>query len=666
MVQSTIELYCALNYALNPRSRRLRPARQTACMAVLACMYAGKQERTVLVANRDIQENVPPLRRLTLRCTMPVLLLAPVVTVALVSPSMAFAVEGDEPPAGTGLDSGAPALCEDVAEADASDPSGSYIVTVSEEVSIDEASTVGEQQGEVYSGFIADDIQTAIVPESDNIQTENIIEQEQPNVDSEPPGTESTDLKTNESTKTGLESPKSVDSKGETAVLSSQNEGIEPASEDDGGVTYYDSHEADIVYTSGEGGSIAYSGDSSNEGTSSLTDHFADSLSGSAKSVVALPEQGFHFVRWEDESTGATLSTTVTFTPVRPESGWPKAWRIKAVFAKNLYVIILDPNGGTAGGGGGSSGPVRIQVELGANQHLPLNGSNEVYFTKTGCAFTGWNVVPNPSASGSTGSYLITDGQTLDETIETHLKKLGRLVVDWSNENVPTVTLYAQWLAGLATITYKASDNGAIALTGAESASDESLAKETLDSRTGVHLDDSTNVGPKGAVASASDRHHFDSWEISGSPNSLTEDETGDADLSSSVVTRVSQYAEYAGSAVKYHSVTFTANFEPNTYRFTYEANGGTGSIDDLSLSYGSSSTAASSGVSRSGYTLTGWNTAVDGGGLSLALGATLNAQSIDSLIDAGLLDDADNASTTLYAQWKYVGDPTPEPEPEP
>lgn len=86
-----------------------------------------------------------------------------------------------------------------------------------------------------------------------------------------------------------------------------------------------------------------------------------------------------------------------------------------------------------------------------------------------------------------------------------------------------------------------------------------------------------------------------------------------------------------AGTA-KLHFVDVTwTPLIPHT--LTYEANGGTGTIAPQT---GVSVTAASTGITRVGYNLAGWNTAADGSGTAYALGATVVM----------------TADMTLYAVW--------------
>ena len=72
-----------------------------------------------------------------------------------------------------------------------------------------------------------------------------------------------------------------------------------------------------------------------------------------------------------------------------------------------------------------------------------------------------------------------------------------------------------------------------------------------------------------------------------------------------------------------------------NIYTVTYNANGGSGDNQTVTLPNGVSQTVLANPFTRSGYSFNGWNTAADGTGDSYAAGAAIPAD------------------TTLYAQWK-------------
>lgn len=82
----------------------------------------------------------------------------------------------------------------------------------------------------------------------------------------------------------------------------------------------------------------------------------------------------------------------------------------------------------------------------------------------------------------------------------------------------------------------------------------------------------------------------------------------------------------------------------------TYDANGGAGSCVGADVPSGESDTvlsAAEAGISRAGYSFTGWNTNADGSGIACVSG--------DSLV----LND----NITLYAQWTVVATKEQTPE---
>jgi len=86
--------------------------------------------------------------------------------------------------------------------------------------------------------------------------------------------------------------------------------------------------------------------------------------------------------------------------------------------------------------------------------------------------------------------------------------------------------------------------------------------------------------------------------------------------------------------------ITITGTFETavSSYTVSYNTNGGTGTMSDVSSPYTSSSTVTvkSNEFSRTGYTFAGWNTVANGSGTAYSPAATFTIA----------------ANTTLYAQW--------------
>lgn len=84
-------------------------------------------------------------------------------------------------------------------------------------------------------------------------------------------------------------------------------------------------------------------------------------------------------------------------------------------------------------------------------------------------------------------------------------------------------------------------------------------------------------------------------------------------------------------------NLTLTAQWETIKYSVTYNANGGVGTVDSQQKEYDIALVLKSQGYTRTGYTLSSWNTKADGTGTTYKLGSTYTA----------------NAPLTLYAMWK-------------
>ena len=88
--------------------------------------------------------------------------------------------------------------------------------------------------------------------------------------------------------------------------------------------------------------------------------------------------------------------------------------------------------------------------------------------------------------------------------------------------------------------------------------------------------------------------------------------------------------------------VTFTAHATPNAYRIAFDANGGSGAMADLEMTYDQAKALPASAFTRPGHSFAGWNTAADGSGTAYADGAEVSNRTTE-----------DGATVTLYAQWE-------------
>lgn len=86
---------------------------------------------------------------------------------------------------------------------------------------------------------------------------------------------------------------------------------------------------------------------------------------------------------------------------------------------------------------------------------------------------------------------------------------------------------------------------------------------------------------------------------------------------------------------------TLYAHWTANTYSVVYDANGGTGTMENSSHTYGTPSSLRANTFTLTGYSFSGWNTADNGTGIFYS-----NQQSVSTLTPT------DGEIVTLYAQW--------------
>ena len=92
-------------------------------------------------------------------------------------------------------------------------------------------------------------------------------------------------------------------------------------------------------------------------------------------------------------------------------------------------------------------------------------------------------------------------------------------------------------------------------------------------------------------------------------------------------------------------SITLYAKWTANTYAVSFDANGGSGSISNMSIVAGTAKALTSNTtITRSGYTFAGWNTAADGSGTSYANGASITVY----------------GNLTVYAKWTPIASAIP------
>jgi len=86
---------------------------------------------------------------------------------------------------------------------------------------------------------------------------------------------------------------------------------------------------------------------------------------------------------------------------------------------------------------------------------------------------------------------------------------------------------------------------------------------------------------------------------------------------------------------------THTASWTPITYDIIFDANEGTGTMTNQTLTYDSEETLTPNTFTRTDYSFTGWNTSADGSGTSYS-----NEEEVENL------STTQDEQITLYAQW--------------
>ena len=98
-------------------------------------------------------------------------------------------------------------------------------------------------------------------------------------------------------------------------------------------------------------------------------------------------------------------------------------------------------------------------------------------------------------------------------------------------------------------------------------------------------------------------------------------------------------YYQAGGTCGKNENLTLYAVWKANTYKVTYNANGGSGAPSAQTKTYGVNLTLSSTKPTRTNYTFKGWGTSASATTVTYAAGATYKA----------------NAAVTLYAVWELA-----------
>ena len=368
---------------------------------------------------------------------------------------------------------------------------------------------------------------------------------------------------------------------------------------------------------------------------------------------------GYVFAGWstDADATGATYADAAQTGDLADEDG--ATVMLYAIWRAVTYTVSFDANASDATGEMDA-----VEWTFGEEHTAPACS-----FARTSAAFAGWSC----DADADEADYLA-----------------GDVVGDLATTEGAEVVLYALWCESDYTIVYDANGgDGEMAETAASTQAAVTLSSctftltgyscattltwNTAADGSGTSYADGETV--EDLSADGSDVTLYAQWtantyEIAFAPNggsgtmgtlSCTYGE--DVTLTACAFTRSSftfagwattstaTTAKYADGATVTNltatdgaTVTLYAVWRAKTYTIKFSANGGSGSMASIEVSFGASRKLASCSFTRSGYVFKNWNTKAGGGGTSYADGAT-----VKNLATA----TTTHKTVTLYAQWK-------------
>lgn len=326
-----------------------------------------------------------------------------------------------------------------------------------------------------------------------------------------------------------------------------------------------------------------------------------DSVAEKTVTSKAEPSPGYHFVEWTKD--GKQVSTDQTLTI---QSSQFKTDQAGHTF---VYVARFEPNRFTvrynANGGKGTMEDQPFQYTGTENVYLNPNA-----FVCPGYRFLGWS----ETADGTGTSYA---DQAKFQGV-THYQ--GKEI-----KNDATITLYAQWKElPKITIDYTPfpEDLGTVTLNTAQAKEplEEALAPLSIYTVSETGSPDRQVHRFQGATAQPKDGCTFKGWY----------------DQQENQCSKDLSFVPQAGRDNLYQSGSYVAVFEAEQYTLHFDANGGEGTMGDLTYTHGQDQSLTKCGFTRAGYDFLGWATAADGKVVYH------DQQSLSITQD-----------TTLYAVWK-------------
>lgn len=351
----------------------------------------------------------------------------------------------------------------------------------------------------------------------------------------------------------------------------------------------------------------------------------------------ATPREGYHFVGWYEKgaqtpvSTNATLTVTsdmmqkkLPLTGSGEENGTPPVLVVHyvAVFARDSFTVKFEPNGALDAEGKsdvtGEMPPQKFHDPKSKDQPTTLRKNA---FTRPGYVFTGWAELENGQ-----GRIYADEAPFAEVTIYQ-----GNKIVDGGS-----ITLYAQWekLADV-TIFYtpEPTSLGTVKLNGTAAKENDTITVqegtvyESLNPETGTARG-ATAVPGKGSV--------FVGWY-----------DAQDTERSHPMTDGSTTYTPEKDLSGRYRDGSYVALFRLKQYVLRYDANGGTGTMEDQTFPHGQAHPLEKCAFSREGYRFVGWATKPEGGEVKYEDQTNIKLdEKFPNLKD-------DNEGVTLYAVWE-------------
>ena len=358
--------------------------------------------------------------------------------------------------------------------------------------------------------------------------------------------------------------------------------------------------------------------------------------------VTATPETGYKFVNWAVSGEGASLSSTTT-NPTTLTMGTANATVTATFAALETYSVShsLTNVTATSGATGASAATEGSDYTAVFAAQTGYDLPDAITVTIGGAAKT---VDTDYTWNQSTGTVTIpgekvTGAIVITVTGTEHVAPLSGTIFSLSmntvstqkslaaNENVDMAD-YATITGGSATLTNTGSDKGII-----ENATPGRIYFNGNAAYLILNLDDALKTGDKITITNITsvEMAFTTTATLDATYKTATTSGTGTFTVPEALNDVSTLYCWRAtGSGLKVTAINITR------YKITYDANGGTGTMEPTS-----NVVAANSFTAPDGETFTGWNTSADGSGTAYSTGGVVSAD------------------VTLYAQWGTSSAPT-------